>query len=659
DWAGRVESLNGFYCSDDTGKINPQTGYPGDFLLPLIGNGYLSHAKGVRSDTMYVSGIFNNETTSPAHRARIPATFAVLIDSAVDTTGALLDVEYGTYSRRGMLDNEGSYYELRWYAHRALYHLYVMELEVHLGESVASIALELSNNAGDDSEDISFLILIESDTLVLACGNTTIPETADSHTQAVCQAHTPVPSRIVITQSESGKTRTFITAIATSLDEPMQSELSIAGLSKRALSYLNVGLQLTDDGELLSTHKEGWAVLWQHGISISGGRSDVALAINASLFAILSSVRADWPEGLAPGGLTNYYNGHSFWDTETWMYPPMLFLHADIAEGLMQYRVNRLNGGREKALSYDPPFEGTMFPWESAATGVETCPEWAPTGEREQHISADISFAAWQYWLMQRDSNWLASVGNPIIQGVAEFIVSKAVMSGDGTEAHINDVIPPDEYVDHVNDSVYTNYVASQALRFAVLAGTALQDISAVDAKTYSDLADAIVILFNETLGIHPEYDGYSGDVVKQADVVLLHYPLGMDMPLDVLKADLDYYSNLTDPGGPAMTWGMHSIGYRDLIDLDLAANYFNLSFADNVNAPFNVWSEGVDGANAANFITGAGGFLQTVLSGYAGVRITSPGDVSFSPLCIDGSSGMAIRGFSYLGATVDLSYVC
>ena len=73
------------------------------------------------------------------------------------------------------------------------------------------------------------------------------------------------------------------------------------------------------------------------GIEISG-RPDVAKAVNASLYAVLSSVRDDWAHGLAPGGLTNYYNGHSFWDTETWMYPPLLLLQPNLAKGLLQYR---------------------------------------------------------------------------------------------------------------------------------------------------------------------------------------------------------------------------------------------------------------------------------------------------------------------------------
>jgi protein-glucosylgalactosylhydroxylysine glucosidase len=64
------------------------------------------------------------------------------------------------------------------------------------------------------------------------------------------------------------------------------------------------------------------------------------------------------------------------------MYPPMMYLHEDIARSLIQYRFDRLDGARSKAKSYQPPYNGTMFPWESASTGVETCPDWAPTGLR-------------------------------------------------------------------------------------------------------------------------------------------------------------------------------------------------------------------------------------------------------------------------------------
>jgi protein-glucosylgalactosylhydroxylysine glucosidase len=118
--------------------------------------------------------------------------------------------------------------------------------------------------------------------------------------------------------------------------------------------------------------------------------------------------------------------------------------------------------------------------------------------------------------------------------------------------------------------------------------------VTCLQCDQYNRLANALVILFDADRGVHPEYQGYAGELIKQADVVLLHYPLGMDMPDEVRKADLEYYSARTDLNGPAMTWGMHSIGFLDLHDDLNAAKYFNMSFQDNMHEPLQVWTETV-----------------------------------------------------------------
>jgi trehalose/maltose hydrolase-like predicted phosphorylase len=62
-----------------------------------------------------------------------------------------------------------------------------------------------------------------------------------------------------------------------------------------------------------------------------------------------------------------------------------------MVQSLLLYRFNRLDGARQKAKSYDPPYSGTMFPWESAFSGVETCPTSAATGFFRIRI--------WTFWL--------------------------------------------------------------------------------------------------------------------------------------------------------------------------------------------------------------------------------------------------------------------
>ena len=77
-------------------------------------------------------------------------------------------------------------------------------------------------------------------------------------------------------------------------------------------------------------------------------------------------------------------NGHTFWDCETWMYPSLLLWFPDVARSLLEYRTTRVPEAKQKALSYKKGYVGSMFPWESGATGSEVCPSWASTGQLEQ-----------------------------------------------------------------------------------------------------------------------------------------------------------------------------------------------------------------------------------------------------------------------------------
>ena len=166
------------------------------------------------------------------------------------------------------------------------------------------------------------------------------------------------------------------------------------------------------------------------------------------------------------------------------------------------------------------------------------------------------------------------------------------------SKAHINHVIPPDEYATG-DDSVYTNYVARRNLLFAAEAAAIVGDSSA-DAAHWLNVSTAIRLLFDPKRGVHWEYEGYTGGKIKQADAVLLGFPLMLNMSKAVRKADLDYYAPRTDPNGPAMTWGMHAVGYLELHDDDgeddgdggdVINSNFNRSFA-NAQPPFYVWTE-------------------------------------------------------------------
>jgi len=268
-------------------------------------------------------------------------------------------------------------------------------------------------------------------------------------------------------------------------------------------------------------------------------------------------------------------------------------------------------------------------------------------GALEQHISADISIAARQYLYMTSDVAWIKNPGFELLSKVGDFWVSKA-KCGESGKCHIYKVVPPDEFADHgENDSIYTNWVAKMALEFAA---EAADIVGGKKNPKWKEVADSLVLPFDEEKQAHPEFTGYKwGTPIKQADVVLLSYPLKMPMPQQVRLNDLELYAKVTDESGPAMTWGMHAIGYimSGKGYEKQAAENFNRSFA-NVRQPFLVWSETPTGG-VTNFITGAGGFLQTITFGYCGLRINQD-HITLSPSLMEGATSLENRGLQYLG---------
>lgn len=145
--------------------------------------------------------------------------------------------------------------------------------------------------------------------------------------------------------------------------------------------------------------------------------------------------------------------------------------------------------------------------------------------------------------------------------------------------------------------------------------------------------------------------------IIKQADVVLLGYPLMWSMSDDIRRNNLLTYERLTRADGPAMTWSMHSIGFLDLNDYEKADSNFQRSYASYVRAPFNVWTETQSGIGAVNFLTGIGGFLQAVVFGYGGLRLKID-QIEIKPTghLPNQATKFVLYGIKYQGDILDLT---
>jgi trehalose/maltose hydrolase-like predicted phosphorylase len=396
-----------------------------------------------------------------------------------------------------------------------------------------------------------------------------------------------------------------------------------------------------------------WQALWAGHIDVLGNPA-LATEVNASEFYLWSSTRDGTDSSISPGGLSsNDYNGHIFWDAETWMYPSLLAQHPDLAAGLNGYRYNRLGAAEQHAAATG--YQGARFPWESALDGTEQIPPPASVnseGLYEQHITADVALAQWQYYLATGDKAWLQQHGWPVLSKTAEFWASR-VTPGAGGSYHINGVTGPDEENPDVNDEVYTNEAAATTLR---IASQAAQAIGAAAPASWTTIANGLVVPQDQSSGVNPEFSGYQGQMVKQADATMLEYPWGFGTgggpPAGTAAAaqnDLDYYVPRSDPGGPSMSDAINSIGTAALGSPGCASYvYTERSIEPFIRDYFDQFSETKTGG-AFTFTTGIGGFLQEFLYGYSGLR-WSGSSVQLDPSLTRQLSGVTLHDLAWQG---------
>ncbi|MGR6970567.1 ricin-type beta-trefoil lectin domain protein [Streptomyces cynarae] len=404
----------------------------------------------------------------------------------------------------------------------------------------------------------------------------------------------------------------------------------------------------------LARNDQEWSRLWQSSISIPGDTT-MSGQIHASMFYLLASMRPGVTWSTSPGGLSSDgYNGHVFWDMETWMYPALLAQYPDIAVGANTYRQKLLNAAYLAAAQLSTPshpIKGAKFPWESALTGSEQTPPPYPEGEQELHINSDIALAQWQYYEASGDTTWLRDKAWPVLKGIADYWATRAVPDPAGGY-DINDVMGPDEYHENVNNSVTTNAGAQASLRIAIQAARIL-GLTADPA--WGKVADGLKIPVDKTLNIHPEFDGYDGQTVKQADVTLLQYPWNVPMPATLAQNDLDYYAAHTDSNGPSMTDAIAAIDSAALGSSGCQVySYLKSSAAPFLTAPFNQWYETRNGG-AFDFTTGEGGYLQEFLYGFTGLRWGTDA-VTVDPFLPTQLPGVDITGVKWHGSTFDIS---
>ena len=384
---------------------------------------------------------------------------------------------------------------------------------------------------------------------------------------------------------------------------------------------MTIFAKLEGRDRLIQFHQKAWDELWKSDILVEGDDQSQQ-DIHSMLYHLYSFVREGTALSPSPMGLSGLgYNGHVFWDADLWMYPALLLLHPEMAKSMMEYRFERLEAAKRNAFNHG--YKGAMFPWESAGTGVEETPVWALSGPFEHHITACVGLAAWNYYCVTQDKDWLKEKGWPLLKATADFWASRVERNGPG-KYDIKNVVAADEWAENVDNDAFTNAAAKAVLQNAIEAARILNISPDAD---WADVAINIPILKFED-GVTKEHATYHGEGIKQADANLLSYPLKEITDPKQTKTDLEYYAKrVPDEGTPAMTQAIFTLLYSRLGDGEKAFHWFKDAYVPNLNPPFNVIAETKGGTNPY-FATGAGGIIQSVLMGFGGLEITTDGIV-------------------------------
>ncbi len=423
----------------------------------------------------------------------------------------------------------------------------------------------------------------------------------------------------------------------------------------------------------LSDNAAAWDKEWQRTDVIIEGDDEAQIALRFNLFQMLvAAPRDDGRVNIGAKTLSGFgYRGHAFWDTEIFMLPLFTYTAPHIARNLLNYRHHLLPAAREKAAANG--FEGALFPWESADTGEEVTPAWVPhfadhtklvriwTGDIEIHISADIAFAAHQYWQLTGDDQWFIENGAELIVDTAKFWASRAEWDAARNCYEYTDVIGPDEYHDHVDNNFFTNRMAQWNLQTALDALDWLKanaPARAADLIARLDLTEARLAHWRAVIdkmhlpvqpsGLIEQFEGYfqrkevdlaaleprtqsiqvifgiegtnETQVLKQPDVLMLLYLLRDHYADDAVRVNYDYYNVRTDHTyGSSLGPSIQTIMACNVGKPDEAYEHFIRAVRADLR---DVRGNAGDGIHAAS----AAGTWQAVVFGFGGLRVTPQG---------------------------------
>jgi len=327
---------------------------------------------------------------------------------------------------------------------------------------------------------------------------------------------------------------------------------------------------------ILAEQREYLDAFWEHADVEVDGDEDLQQAARFALFHVLQAGARGERRPIAAKGLTGPgYDGHTFWDTESFVLPVLTYTAPRAARDALSWRQTTLPAARERARQLG--LQGASFPWRTI-TGSE-CSSYWPAGSAAFHVNADIADAVVRYLSATEDRSFAGNGATELLVETARLWRSLGHLDASGS-FRIDGVTGPDEYSAVADNNVYTNLMARRNLLAAADAaerhpGEAAQlGVDAQELGAWRGLAAAVHIPYDESIEVHPQSEGftehqvwdfagtspeqyplllhfpyfqlYRKQVVKQADLVLALFVCGDAFSEEQKARDFAYYEQLT-----------------------------------------------------------------------------------------------------------------
>jgi len=284
-------------------------------------------------------------------------------------------------------------------------------------------------------------------------------------------------------------------------------------------------------------------------------------------------------------GLTGeFYNGQTFWDTETYCLPFYIFSNHEAARCLLNYRYAGLDAAKKRAHELD--CRGACYPV-STLNGEEGCHLWQHASLQFQP-STGVAYGIAHYVKVSGDIEYLYTKGAEMLVEISRFLESRGSWNNAGTGFGFYCVMGPDEFHMMVNNNVYTNYMAKKTFEYTLktiqkMKKSAPEKYSSLCEKTglseselsvFSRCAQKMIILYDKKTKIFEQHDGYyslphidiskipitdfplyrnwsydriyRNDMIKQPDVLMFLFLYNQDFSLEEKLKNYEFYEPKT-----------------------------------------------------------------------------------------------------------------